>query len=252
MDYLYIEKSTKKIYKEKAIDVATILGGPLVAGYLIAENFKTFNETDNVRKTWFYVVIGVVLIIGSVFFIPHSKLLNLIIPAINVAIVHYFVQRFQGQNISAHLASGGQLFGWGRTIVIGLIGSLMTCILFFGFVFMLDSIVNASISEKTYGLMNHEIRFDKRNITETEIDRLADGLNEINFFDEEVTKYVFVKKENNTYKLSISVVDGIENDNQALQAFVGLKDDLQSLFPDNKIIINLVVDYLDNVIKQIE
>jgi len=67
-----------------------------------------------------------------------------------------------------------------------------------------------------------------------------------------VTKNVFAKKKNNTYELSISVVTGIESDNQALQAFVGLKDDLQSLIPENKIVINLVVDYLDNIIKRLE
>lgn len=35
---------TVKIYKDRAIWAGTFLGGPLVAGYLIAENFKVFNE----------------------------------------------------------------------------------------------------------------------------------------------------------------------------------------------------------------
>jgi len=41
-----------KVYRDKTIYVGTFLGGPLVAGYLIAQNFKTFNEQDNIKKTW--------------------------------------------------------------------------------------------------------------------------------------------------------------------------------------------------------
>jgi len=38
-----------KIYKAKEIYVGTFLGGPLVAGYTIAENFKIFGEIDKAK-----------------------------------------------------------------------------------------------------------------------------------------------------------------------------------------------------------
>lgn len=41
---------TGKIYKDKTIYIATFLGRPLVAGYLIANNFKVFNEPTKVKK----------------------------------------------------------------------------------------------------------------------------------------------------------------------------------------------------------
>jgi len=37
-----IQTPTEKIYKDRAIGVGTFLGGPLAAGYLIAENLKSF------------------------------------------------------------------------------------------------------------------------------------------------------------------------------------------------------------------
>ena len=61
------------------------------------------------------------------------------------------------------------------------------------------------------------------------------------------------KKTNNTYELSIFVVsDRIVNDEEAMQLVIGLRTDMQSLFPDNKVIIKLVVDNVDNVVKTFE
>lgn len=53
-----------KIYKEKAITFGTFLGGHLVAGHLIAENFKVFGEKDRAKKTWIYTIIATVIIFG--------------------------------------------------------------------------------------------------------------------------------------------------------------------------------------------
>ena len=248
-----IERPTRKIYKDRAIWVGTFLGGPLAAGYLIAENFKAFNDTDKAKKTWIYAIIATVVVFGGVFLIPENvKIPNQIIPLINTAIAYYLVQHFQGQNISAHLNSGGQLFGWWRTIAVGLIGLAITIIPIIGFALFSDSIDNASTSTKTFGIMKHEIAFDKNNISETEVNKIADGLTKTTFFDEAVTKYVYANKLNDKYEIKISVVDGIANDSQALQPFIDLRTDLQTMFPNNKIVFKLVVDNLDNVVKTIE
>jgi hypothetical protein len=250
---LDIERPTRKIYKDRAIWVGTFLGGPLAAGYLIAENFKAFNDTDKAKKTWIYAIIATVVVFGGVFLIPENvKIPNQIIPLIYTAIAYYLVQHYQGQNISAHLNSGGQLFGWWRTIAVGLIGLAITIIPIIGFALLSDSIDNASISTKTYGIIKHEIDFDKNNISETEVNKIADGLTKTTFFDEAVTKYVYVNKLNDKYELKISVVDGIANDSEALQPFIDLRTDLQTMFPNNKIVFKLVVDNLDNVVKTIE
>jgi len=250
---LDIQTPTNKIYKDRAIWVGTFLGGPLAAGYLIAENFKAFNETDKAKKTWIYAIIATVIVFGGVFLIPDNvKIPNQIIPLIYTAIAYYLVQNFQGQSISAHINSGGQLFSWWRTIAVGLIGLAITIIPIFGFALLSDVNTNAGTDTKTYGIMKHEIAFDKNNVSENEVNKIADGLIKTTFFDEAVTKYVYATKVNNNFELSISVVDGIANDSQALQPFLDLRTDLQTLFPNNKIIFKLVVDNLDNVVKTIE
>ena len=250
---LEIETPTEKIYKDRAIWVGTFLGGPLTAGYLIAENFKAFNETDKAKKTWVFAIIATIVIFSGVFMIPDNvNVPNQIIPLVYTSIAYFLVQHFQGKNISAHIDSGGQLFSWWRTIAVSIIGLIITMVPIFAFALLYDGIDNASISTKTYGAMKHEISFETSNITETEVDELANGLVKTTFFDQAVTKYVYAEKVNSTYELSLSVVDGIANNNQALQPFINLRTDLQTVFPDNKIVVKLVVDDLDNIVKTIE
>ena len=250
---LEIEKPIRKIYRNNAIWIGTFLGGPLAAGYLIAENFRAFNEPDKVKKTWIYTILATVVIFGVAFLIPENiKFPNQIIPFFYTAIAYVLVEYFQKQNIETYVNNGGELFGWGRTIVVGIIGSAITVIIILSAVFLFDSIDNASLTAKNYGTMKHEIVFDKSNITETEVDKLADGFIKTTFFDELGTKHIYAKKINNTYELSIYVIDGKINSEEILQSFAYLRDVMQSLFPSNKIVFKLVVGSLDNVVKIIE
>jgi hypothetical protein len=41
----------------------------------------------------------------------------------------------------------------------------------------------------------------------------------------------------------------MENDEDALQPFVDLRNQMDSYFPNNKVVFKLTVDYLDNVVK---
>ena len=55
-----------KLYNGRAIYIGTFLGGPLVAGYLAAENFKRFGQPDKVRTAWVVAIIATVVIVGAV------------------------------------------------------------------------------------------------------------------------------------------------------------------------------------------
>jgi hypothetical protein len=126
-----------KLYKDRAIYVGTILGGPLVAGYLAAENFKHIGQPDKVKNAWFVAIIATVVIFGVVFYIPGvQKLPNYIIPLIYTGIAQYLVQRFQGNAIKEHIAQGGQIYSVWRAVWIGLIGLLILLALIFAFILM--------------------------------------------------------------------------------------------------------------------
>jgi hypothetical protein len=250
---LNITSPAGKIYKDKIIYISTFLGGPLVAGYLIAENFKVFGDSVKVKQTWIYTIIFTVVLFGGLFLIPDiDKVPRQIIPIAYTAVAFYLVQHFQGTKITEHINAGGQVYKWWRTIIISLIGLVITSLSIFGIAYLSDSISSPSLTTKSYGIMKHEIDFDKNNISEQEVDKIADGLRQTTFFDETITKYIYAKKVNSNYELSISCNNSIISNPEALQPFIQLHSNMQTLFPDHKIIFNLVVDNLDNVVKRLE
>lgn len=242
---------TAKIYKDGAFWVATFLGGPLVAGYLLTENFKSFGQPEKVKPTWIITIIATIVIFGAVFMIPENiNIPNQIIPITYTAIAFGLFKKYQEEKVTEHIKQGGLIYGWGKVIGVGLIGLLITIVPIFTFAFLSDSMEQANISTKTYGVtVKHEIDFDKSNISEAEVDEIAEGFRETGFFDRSVAKYVYVVKNGSKYEISISVVEGIENDAEALQPFVELRDEMDRYFPNNKVEFMLVVEYLDNVVK---
>jgi hypothetical protein len=56
-----------KIYKDRAIFVGTFLGGPLVAGYLSAENYKNLGQQNKVKTAWLIAIIFTIVLIGILF-----------------------------------------------------------------------------------------------------------------------------------------------------------------------------------------
>ncbi len=242
-----------KIYKSRAIEVATALGGPLVGGYLLAENFKIFNEPEKAKKTWVWTIIASLVIFGGLFFVPDiDKIPNHFIPLINGGIAILIVRQFQHDKIETYIKAGGKLHSWGRAILISIIGAIATLIVTVGIYLLADLVTSAPITTKSYGIMKHEIDFDKTNISENEVDKLADGFRQTTFFDDASQKFVYAKKVGNSYELSISCNNTIKDNPDALKWFIRLRDDLQKLYPSNKIIFNLIVDSLDNVVKRLE
>lgn len=72
-----------KIYSEKAVWTGVFLGGPVVAGYFIAENYKRFGQNNKAKRAWLISIVATISIFGTLFFIPNvEKLPKYIIPLI--------------------------------------------------------------------------------------------------------------------------------------------------------------------------
>jgi hypothetical protein len=120
---------TQRIYKTSMMWVGSYLGGPLVAGYIIAENFKAFGEPKLARKAWIYSIVATIVIFAILFSIPEKTLdaiPSLVIPFLYTIAAYFLMQHFHDRNIGIHLSSGGRTFSWGRVIIVGLIGLIVT------------------------------------------------------------------------------------------------------------------------------
>ena len=119
---LFASAIAPKIYKEKAIYLATFLGGPLAAGFLMAENFKHLGALDKVKKTWIATIAAMVIIVGCIFIIPESAHFpNTILPVLYMWLAYYLVQKLQSAKIKEHTENGGQAYPIWRAVVVGFI-----------------------------------------------------------------------------------------------------------------------------------
>jgi hypothetical protein len=242
--------SEKTIYRDKAMWVGAAIGGPLATGYLAAENYKVFGEKDKVWKTWAVAVVATLFVFSLTFYAPYAdRVPGPLFALVQTGMAYLAVRIWQGAKIDAHVRAGGRVYGWYRVIGISLIWMLATLIPFATFAYF-----NGDFTEttKTYGALKHEITFNKGNVSEAEIDKIADAFARRDFFGTDAQTFVYVEKIKNTYEISISCSGAVKTNPTAIPFFTALRQEIQSFFPENKIVFLLIVDRLDNVYKRLE
>ncbi len=230
----------------------------MVAGYIIARNFKAFNESKKAWVTWI-IAIGATAAIFSLAFMVTETFRG--IPIAYTVVAYALIRHYQGAKIDAHVKAGGPTHGYGNIIgvsIIGLVITIIPAIIIAVAVIGIDEIetqnsreVESSVSRE-YQALKHKIYYLQSNISVEEVDKLADGLAKAGFFDDASQKQVYVRKVNDAYEVSIPCTKVITTDPESYKDFIPLRNDMQQLFPGHKIILNLVVDNLDNVVKRIE
>jgi hypothetical protein len=246
-----IEKPIYKIYKAKAIHLGTFFGGPLVAGYLIAENFKAVGDYSKYKKTWIITILFTIVLFTLILLIPdNSRIPNYIFPIIYSSIAFSLVKSFQGEIIETHQNNGGLFYSWWRIIGVAVIGLITLIVALLAIFYVTES--DSSEFSKTYGTMKHEITYDNNNITEYEVDLIASKLIKANFFDETDTKYIYAEKTRNTYAIYISIMPSYNKNPEIIELYSQLQKDIQTGFPNNPFIINLVNESIEKVVKRIE
>jgi hypothetical protein len=116
-----------KIYKKKTILICTIFTGPLVAGYMIAENFKALGEKSNQIRT---LVIAAIFTIGltiSIVDLPQlEKIPNFIFSIFYIVITSACVQFLQVEKIRSYISNGGAFYGPERAIIASILCLIIT------------------------------------------------------------------------------------------------------------------------------
>jgi hypothetical protein len=118
---IFPEKPESKLYTESAIRIATFLGGPLVTGYLLADNYRQLGETKKIQTTWAIAIFATVAIFVIGFYLP-EKTPPYLLPIAYTIGAYYLAQNLQGAKIKAHVAAGGETWSIWRAVAAGLVG----------------------------------------------------------------------------------------------------------------------------------
>lgn len=124
-----------KIYGVSSIVLAAFLGGPLAAGYLMAQNFKSFDKPEQAKNTWIISVLATMVIIAISFAVSNNQdFPGYLIPVIYLSATNTIARSQQGADIKTHIANGFETYSIWRGVLVGLISLIiwltMGCIIY--------------------------------------------------------------------------------------------------------------------------
>ncbi len=259
------EFQKRKIYKFGAVFTGSFLGGPLTAIYFIAENYKALSQPEKARKTWVYGISATILIAAAIIIIYKSIIYlipgnpdvpDYIFPVI-CSLIACSVVMLQKNEITKHIDSGGGYFPWHRTASVTAIGIAATLLLYFGLGQIPRYSGDNNLSRKVYGLMRHEIFYQKDNISRDEVEKIAEGLHKNGLFGDntEGSICMYADKAGGNieviFPIEKTAVKVIESPD-AIKKFEKIKADVQELFPENKVILKVTSASPDNVVRVFE
>lgn len=136
-----------KLYSQVAINLATFLGGPLAAGYLIRANYLSFNEPHKGRQALLIGIAATVVLFTTLFMIPEAivdKIPIVVIPATYTVIIYFIVERIQGDRLNQHQEAEGEFYSRWKAAGVGLLSLIILLIGIFGYSYFA---INAEYSE---------------------------------------------------------------------------------------------------------
>ncbi len=125
----------KKLFSQKAVLLATFLGGPIAGGYLIKKNYDAFAENNKGTQAFVWSILFTIFMVGLLVFTPEAiweKVPNMLLPMVYTLAIYFIVDNTQGGRIKEHKVAGGPFYSMWKAAGIGGI-SLVVLALLIGF-----------------------------------------------------------------------------------------------------------------------
>lgn len=237
----------RKVYTTNSIWYATFLGGPLTAGYLIAENFKTLGQRDKVVATW------VVTILATFIMFKLSEAITshrYALPLFSAGVAWLVAMNVQGKKIKSYISADGRTFSVAHCIGIGVVWCALTILPLIGYAYVADPLLSATTAY--YGQLRHEVYYQQRNIPYSEVDKVVDALTQSDYFGQDYQRFIFLEKEDDKYIISIFLEEACLNDQETVNYLEEVRLYAQQFFMDNKLVFNLCAEEVTDVRKVLE
>lgn len=202
-------EETKKLFSQNAITLATYLGGPVAAGYLIKKNYESFDQKEKGKKALIIGIVSTISIFIGLFLIPEviiDKIPNVLIPAIYTAIIYVIVEKNQGQRLKEHKESGGLFYSIWKAIGIGAIFMVILLAMIVGTTFTIANFSQPDFDTKTYDKeMAKFIENEKVSIEVFDVISSA----EPEYLITEFQKSILLWKENKEIVRKLNAIEGL-------------------------------------------
>ncbi len=125
------EHSTNcRVYTPWQVCVSCLIGGPAAATWLIAKNFRIFNDQKKQRLTLIYGAITLLALIGLGLILPKNSS-GVVLAAVVAGVTRDITKRQQGTQIEELRAKGGRIASWWSAVGIGFLCLIATLVLVF-------------------------------------------------------------------------------------------------------------------------
>lgn len=139
---LNIEESKEnavKLFSQRAISIATYLGGPLATGILARQNFINLGKQELGKMSLLIGVLSSIFVFGGIFLVPDTildKIPNALIPLVYTGIAYFVIERYQGAELETHKINNQPFYSAWRATGIGTVCMILLLGIIFGFAYL--------------------------------------------------------------------------------------------------------------------
>ena len=198
-----------KLFTERAIGIATGLGGPLGGAYLISRNFRSLGKDDRARMAIIVGIVITVVVFGLVALLPEATVMKIpshLVPLIFGITGYLIVKKYQQEEIEAHLAGGGKK-GSGYVVFSASIVFLVVSLGVFSLVWFLrpESSPLFDGTPMKFETSGSTLFYDKATVHEIDAKNLGRLLEDMGYFNKEFQLPARFYREGNVYYIEMLV-----------------------------------------------
>lgn len=116
-------------YSANAIQLATFLGGPLIGGYLMRENYRVLGEEQKGKQALWWGIAATILVFGALLALPSTvsdRIPNYVLPALFAGVIRWIVEVKQGEVLRQHKEQNRGFYSNWRAAGLALISACIT------------------------------------------------------------------------------------------------------------------------------
>lgn len=233
---------TKKLFTEKQIGVAAIIGGPIPPGILFYLNYQRINKEKEAYISLVATLIFSIALFYTLIKLPQDivdKIPNIAITACYGALVYFFYNRFLAKEINQKFEEGNEKASNWTVTFITILGFALTMLIIFAIAFNEPAFTGEKL---LYGTTEHEIYYNETSTTPEDANKLGDALTSSGFFTDEYPAAVHLENWKTAYIVTLQIDKEFWEDQEVIDYLEEVKTTLEIAFQKE---VTLVLEHYD-------